>query len=205
MAPTPDISLPPLYGLVLLGGLSRRMGRDKAEQSYHGKPQGVWAYEALQAVCDQVFLSARPNQSYAWLQAQRVIRDSYHNIGPAAGLLSAADRLPEAAWLLLACDMPLVNRTVLCDLVAGRADDYATVAYRHADGTPEPLCAIYEPTACQLLKGKVEKGQGPSLRALLLSVGTRWLKPCDGDRLGNANDPAGRAELAAQIAQRYNE
>ena len=203
MTEAPNDSLPPVKGLVLLGGLSRRMGEDKADQSYHGQPQALWAYQALQAVCGEVFLSTRPGQAYDWLADQPVIRDSYHNVGPAAGLLSAADEHPGAAWLLLACDMPLVDRETLSKLLAGRESNYDAVAYRHANGVPEPLCAVYEPVACQILKGRVKAGQSPSLRALLLQLATRWLKPADDGLLVNANDPVRRAELAARIAQRH--
>ena len=97
MAESTDSDLPDLKGLVLLGGLSRRMGADKAQLSYHGQPQALWAYEALQTVCASVFLSAGTNQDLAGLQDLPVIRDRYHNLGPAAGLLSAADMDPNSA------------------------------------------------------------------------------------------------------------
>ncbi len=194
-----DPPLPPLWGLVLLGGLSLRMGADKAQQSYHGEPQGLWAYKALQSVCPQVFLSARPGQDYYWLAQCPVIRDRYHNLGPAAGLLSAADAHPQAAWLLLACDMPLVDEATLSAVVRARGGVATAIAFRHPSGAAEPLCAIYEPPACQHLRARVEEGQGSSLRALLEVGATRWLQPPDPGRLLNANDPARRAELTARL------
>ena len=199
MAETSQSHLPTLKGLVLLGGFSRRMGADKAQLSYHGQPQAQWAYEALQAVCGEVFLSARDDQDLTGLNGLPLIRDRYHNLGPAAGLLSAADTDSQAAWLLLACDMPLVNRDTLSALVTARDGEATAVAYRHPDGVPEPLCAIYEPAACPVLRARIDGGEGASLRAALLALHTRWLQPPDPDVLRNANDPGERDALQAAL------
>lgn len=52
----------PLYGLVLAGGVSARMGQDKAELSYHGAPQLQVAYETLSPLVERCFVSVRPAQ-----------------------------------------------------------------------------------------------------------------------------------------------
>ena len=175
------------------------MGADKAEQRYHGRPQGLWSYEALQRVCESVWLSARQEQDFAWIGERPLIRDGYHNLGPAAGLLSAADAAPDCAWLLLACDMPLIDQETLQVLAAARARKAPAVAFRHPNGTPEPLCAVYEPVVCQALRSRIQDGLGSSLRALLEAADTTWLTPPDPARLANANDPAARAALRRQI------
>ena len=175
------------------------MGDDKGALEYHGRPQALWAYSLLQGVCEEVFLSLRAEQRYPWLPEGRVIEDVYHNLGPGAGLLSAARAWPQAAWLLLACDMPLIDLATLEGLVRGRQPDTAALAYRHSDGTPEPLCAIYQPPACRMLQARVQANQGASLRALLEDAPTRWCKPPDASRLANANDPEQRAALGARL------
>jgi cyclic pyranopterin phosphate synthase len=52
----------PLYGLVLTGGKSSRMGEPKALLNYHGKAHGAWTAELIGAFCEKVFLSAKPGQ-----------------------------------------------------------------------------------------------------------------------------------------------
>ena len=51
-----------LFGLVLAGGASTRMKRDKAALAYHGKPQVQWAYDLLSEFCAATFVSVRPDQ-----------------------------------------------------------------------------------------------------------------------------------------------
>ena len=67
--------------------------------------------------------------------------------GAAAGLLAAWRLAPGSAWLTLAADMPLVDDVTLGALVAGRGPGAIATAFRHADGTPEALCTIWEPRA----------------------------------------------------------
>ena len=50
------------------------------------------------------------------------------------------------AWLVLACDLPFLDRATLQHLIAQRASARLATAYRSSsDGQPEPLCAIFEP------------------------------------------------------------
>ena len=64
----------------------------------------------------------------------------------AAGLLAAHAYAPAAGWLVVACDLPLVDASLLKELVAHRDAGRPATAFRAStDGEPEPLCAIYEP------------------------------------------------------------
>jgi len=44
-------SLPPLFGLILAGGMSKRMQRDKAALAYHGRTQLEWAFDSDHLLC----------------------------------------------------------------------------------------------------------------------------------------------------------
>jgi molybdopterin-guanine dinucleotide biosynthesis protein A len=137
----------PLYGLVLAGGKSTRMGRDKSALEYHGAPQVRHAYEQLTSRCDQVFVSSREEQAgEAHLEGLPLLFDAFLNAGPMAGILSAQRLHPNAAWLVLACDLPYVEAETLDYLLAQRNPLKLATAYTSAhDGFPEPLCAVYEP------------------------------------------------------------
>jgi molybdopterin-guanine dinucleotide biosynthesis protein A len=137
----------PIYGLVLVGGQSRRMGRDKALLTYHGEATQLERTAALlQTVCTRVFVSQRTGQCFDAPDETEVIYDSVESVsGPLCGILSAMRAHPEAHWLVLACDLPYLQATALQKLT--HAFDQAPpklTAYRSShDGLPEPLCAIY--------------------------------------------------------------
>jgi len=152
------------------------MGREKLLMDYHGQPQGLVAFERLSAVCERVFLSCRAEQfeetDFANIfQAIPLIEDAYGEVGPLAGLLSAMEMHPKMAWLVLACDMPLVDDTVINTLLSGRdPKKWATVFKSPVShlNQPffEPLCAIYEP-ACRSEFQRAVREERTGLQALL--------------------------------------
>lgn len=181
----------PLCGLVLAGGRSRRMGKDKAQLKIHAEPQALRAARLLDSVCDATFISMRAGQTaQPWADAYPRIEDQIEGIGPLGGILAALNYRQEAAWLVLACDLPFVDRTVLDQLIAGRDQSHIATAYRSAMGQlPEPLCAIYEPQSRQVLEEQLAEGiRCP--RKILINSKTMLLDLPDPDALANLNTPA---------------
>jgi molybdopterin-guanine dinucleotide biosynthesis protein A len=177
-----------LFGLVLAGGRSARMGRDKALLAYSdGRPQAVVAYEQLREFCGCVYLSVRARRETLSEWPQLV--DRYEDIGPMAGILTALDEHREPAWLVVACDLPFLNRETLRQLVAARDPQRIATAFRSAhDGLPEPLCAIYEPAARARLLEFVTQGLHCPRKALINSP-VHLVELADQRALDNVNDP----------------
>ena len=152
---------PPLFGLLLAGGRSTRMGRDKASMviGKDGLNQGQRAVQGLSPICQKVFLSLRDGQTAPeGCEHLEIVRDNPSISGPLAGILAAFEREPDAAWLVMACDLPFVAPEVLIKLVQARRDGTDFIAYASAtDGLPEPLCAIYEPSARATLQRHAER------------------------------------------------
>src|SRR5690348_13469845 len=144
-----SIAAAPVYGLVLAGGRSTRMQRDKATLEYAGRTQLERAVELITPLVERVFVSVRPDQTGDPLRARFAqIVDSGEVEGPIAGIVAAQSRHPEAAWLVLACDLPLLDQQTLEHLLRSRHPEREATAYRSShDGLPEPLCAIYEPSS----------------------------------------------------------
>lgn len=154
------MSLPQLYGLVLAGGRSTRMHSDKAALPYAGKPQLARAMELLAPLVTRSFASVRPDQLHDPQRAgYELIVDRNPGLGPLAGIEAAQHAYPQAAWLVLACDLPYLNAATLRDLIARRDSSRLATAYRSQfDGKPEPLCAIYEPASRASLLQWIEQG-----------------------------------------------
>ena len=153
--------VPPLYGLILAGGRSSRMGQDKALLKYHGKNQIEWTAERARAVCERVYLSVRPDQVKDPARALLPqIVDHVTDKGPIAGIMAAQAEVPQVAWLVLACDLPFVDEDTLRHLAAARDPSRVATAYRSThDGLPEPLCAIFEPKSRALIELHVASGK----------------------------------------------
>lgn len=193
------MSTAPIYGLLLSGGASQRMQRDKAQLSYAGEPQLLRAWRVLSAVTERAFVSVRETQRDDPLRAQLPqLVDSYDAVGPAAGILSAQDAYPEAAWLVIACDLPRLDETTLRKLVAARDPTKdATVFTSRFDDLPEPLCALWEPSSHARLKQRFDAGSYCPRKALLQS--DIVLLPAPGDALDNINTPEEFAQMQRQL------
>ena len=142
-------------GLVLAGGHSRRMGRDKASLVYRPSGDPEWRRMAglLAPFCSQVYLSVRRDQSLADHRKENVplLVDSVESAGPLTGLLTAFSAHPHSAWLVVACDLPLLDTETIRTLVSRRGPQPITAFRSASDGLPEPLCALYEPASRELL------------------------------------------------------
>jgi molybdopterin-guanine dinucleotide biosynthesis protein A len=167
------------------------MGRDKAVLPYAGRTQLERAMALLRSRVARCFVSLRPDQvEDPGRRAFPHIIDGLENLGPVAGILAAQAEYPEAAWLVLACDLPLLDGPSLDELLAGRAPARLATAYRSShDGLPEPLCAIWEPASREPLSRYVASGRDCPRKFLILSDVELLAQP-NPRALDNINTPA---------------
>ncbi|MBM0103321.1 NTP transferase domain-containing protein [Steroidobacter sp. S1-65] len=178
----------PLFGLVLAGGASTRMQRDKAAIEYHGRSQLQCTFDLLTRVCTATFVSVRPDQREEPTRARLPqIVDRQPGIGPIAGITAALQAHPKAAWLVVACDLPFLNEQTLRYLIEHRdARKLATAFKSSHDGLPEPLCAIWEPASREPLLAYLATGkQCP--RKFLINAPALLLDLPDARALDNVN------------------
>ena len=179
----------PIRGLVLAGGGSARMRRDKGLLTYHRMPQVLWVRGLLSRLCEDVYVSINPEQcAIQPYDDLPTLVDQEADRGPAAGLLSAWEALPGSAWLVVAVDLPFVDTDTLAALVAGRAPDVLATAFRHPDGVFEPVCTLWEPAARPALSDCLASGDG-SLRRVLEAGPTKELAPPAPRVLMSVNTP----------------
>lgn len=185
----------PIFGLVLTGGKSTRMGTDKAALAYQEQEESRRVFGLLGEVCSRVFVSCRADQAdLPGRKGLPQIHDSVLDKGPVSGILSAFEAYPEVTWLVVACDLPRVNRDVLGALVAGRNPFKVGTAFRGFQNFPEPLCALYEPKARLRLWQFLAAGYDCP-RKMMINSPVKILDPLPGDRLANVNSPDERDEV----------
>lgn len=186
----------PLYGLVLAGGRSSRMGTDKASLVHpDGRTLARRTCDLLAgAGCAAVVLSLRHDQEvpagFTGLTKIAVSRDpAGGSEGPLAGMLASMRLHPAADWLVLACDLPRLDVDTLDHLVSSKRPDEPFLAYRSEfDGLPEPLCALYAAGALPLLE-EAAAGNIRCPRKVLIRHECRLLEPVTPRALDNANTP----------------
>ena len=187
-----DKDAPPLFGLVLAGGRSKRFGRDKAGIEIDGQVLLDRVVALIDGACDRVFVSVRADQvEEAMRKRYSLIVDEQPEHGPAGGILAAQAHAPEAAWLVAACDMPLLDTTSIGRLVDARRADKAGIGYRSpVDNLPEPLCAIWEPATLERFRQRVESGGSLSPRDMLADTNIDLIDATDARVLANVNTQA---------------
>jgi len=178
----------PLYGLVLAGGRSERMGSDKAGLEYHGKPQAAHCCDLLSDFCDDVLVSIRGEQvDHAPFAGLNLMPDRFTGFGPIGGILTALLEKPEAAWLVLACDFPYMGDATLEHLVRNRNPFRSITLYIDSvGGLPESLCAIYEPKSVYRLAGFLAQGFN-DLREVFSTSDSMFLEPPEEGSLSDVN------------------
>lgn len=143
-----------MNALILIGGKSSRMGTDKSLLNYHGKPQREYLFDLAKKYCSEVYFSCRIEQQFSG----NTIIDKYE-LGPVGGILSAFDYQPNTAWLVVACDMPLIDENSFQTLINHRNKAKIATAFLNPEtNAPDPLFTIYEPKAFQLMTKYVEAG-----------------------------------------------
>lgn len=197
----------PLYGLVLAGGRSTRMQRDKAALQYHaGESQLDAAMKLLAPRVSKVYVSVRADQRADTTRAAYPqIVDGGDVEGPIAGITAAFAAHPDAAWLVLACDLPFLDAATLDALIAARDAGRDATAFRSShDGLPEPLCAIYEPRARAGLVAHIAGGR-TCPRKFLINAATRLLEQPNPRALDNVNTVAEYGAAMSALGPRETE
>jgi molybdopterin-guanine dinucleotide biosynthesis protein A len=135
-----------LYGLVICGGQSKRMGTDKSLIDYYGKAQRYYVYEMLEWICDKVYICCNNTQKEGITEKYKSLPDlpQYENIGPMAGLLTAFNYYPNHDFLVVGCDYPYITTKDLKEFVKSvKPDEIASAFYNQEQEIYEPLLGWY--------------------------------------------------------------
>ncbi|BBY41876.1 molybdenum cofactor guanylyltransferase [Mycolicibacterium celeriflavum] len=185
----------PLAAVILAGGASRRMGRDKATLPYEGTTLVQRMVDILKPRCAPVFVIAAPGQALPALDAE-ILRDEARGVGPllATGRgLRAAAEAGSALAFVAAVDMPLLT-VELIDELAGPAERLGADVVLPWDGRDHYLAGVYRTALAGRVAELVAAGER-SMRALVQRVDTQRIVMTEQAALTNVNTAADLAAM----------
>jgi molybdopterin-guanine dinucleotide biosynthesis protein A len=142
--------------VILVGGASRRMGRDKARLTIDGESFLEKIANELSGF-NELLLSVNKPEQYADEKITRVT-DIFNGCGPMDGLFSALTACRSDALLAVSCDLPLFQRALgerLCTLMTASCDAVVPVT---GGGRFHPLCAVYGKSAATIFETQLKSG-----------------------------------------------
>jgi len=160
-----------VQGFILVGGASRRMGRDKALLDFGGQPMVERIARELSAIAPVVSLVGA-RQIYPSFENVPDVHQQWGALGGIHAALTAA----RADWAaLVACDLPFVTNKLFERLATFVNDTTDAVVPIQADGRPQPVCALYRAVTCLPEIEKLVAAGEHTPRALLATVHTRYV------------------------------
>jgi molybdenum cofactor guanylyltransferase len=145
-----------MTGIVLSGGRSSRMGKEKGLCLFQGKPLIEYSIELLKQFCETIIISTN-NNDYDYL-GYLIVRDTITGIGPAGGIFSCLQASRSDENFILSCDTPMISIELIRFILSydKKNSDALIPVY---NGFPEPLCALYRKNCLSAFGESINDGQ----------------------------------------------
>ncbi|HEY9828218.1 MAG TPA: molybdenum cofactor guanylyltransferase [Stenomitos sp.] len=164
--------MPTITAVILAGGRSRRMGTDKALLRWRGEPMIQRVASVAEVCCSSVaVLTPWPERYVSLLPPQTLyMRDDYPDSGPLWALAQALQQVHTPWVLLLACDLPCLDASVIQNWIQTLPEQKAALAYvPYGRSQWEPLCGLYHTGGRLVLQSFLEQG-GRAFQAWLTEI-----------------------------------
>ncbi len=178
---------PRASAVVLAGGDSRRMGRDKGLLPIAGKPMIAHIVDRLKCLFDEIVIGGGRPEDFKFLGLE-IVPDRIAGQGPLMGIASALDRTKNDLNFVIACDIPDFELSVISRLAA-RAEGFDAVLPINGRGELEPVFAYYRKSVIAPALSILASG-GRSILDLLPRVRTRTVPLPEGVEIRNINSEA---------------
>jgi molybdenum cofactor guanylyltransferase len=183
----------PATGVVLAGGRSSRMQRDKALLPLGGRPFIAHVVEQMRAHVDEILVSADDASKYAFLDLP-VVPDRKPDQGPMMAIASTLERARNELVLYSPCDVPDLPASLVARLFRKARSGGDIIVPRYRQGRYEPLLALYRRSILPLVLSALETGERRIVR-VYDRCDTRAVEVGPGEALRNINTAADYAAL----------
>jgi molybdenum cofactor guanylyltransferase len=135
-----------ILGIVLAGGLSRRMASPipKALLEFRGRPMVAHALEALLPQVGSIVINANAEQASFERYGYPVVQDRVDGfVGPLAGLHGAMHEYPGFEWYVMCpCDSPFLPDNLVSNFITSIQADHSSLASAECEGQTHPVFAM---------------------------------------------------------------
>lgn len=171
-------------GIILAGGLSSRMGANKAMLELNGSVVLQHVTKAMRPAVSRIIVAAGPNMATYGEMGYECVQDRYPGKGPLAGLHAALEASDTEWNLVCACDMPLLQTSFLDGIkkLAESNDSYSAIVPR-VDGRVHPLAAAYHKRVLPDLEQRLMQDHLRVMR-WLEEIGCRYVEAEELERAG---------------------
>ena len=183
-------------GIILAGGLSRRLGRDKALEPFQGQPLISRVLGRIDCLTDETVVVVNSESRGAELPLLDDVKtavDIYRDSGSLGGIFTGLSAATNDWGFVVACDMPFLNAGLMKHMIASR-DGYDAIV-PILDGYPEPTHALYSKTCLPYIERRLKARQlkiaGFFDDVRVRYVGAEEIDSFDSERLSffNVNTP----------------
>ena len=159
-------------GIVLAGGKSGRMGKDKSLLDFHGKTLLQRIIDQQRMLLDNVYVIGKGTENFTDAIG---INDKIENKGPIGGLYTAMSEIKSDWYLISPCDMPFLSHVELNEILKeNRTNNYDAIIAESEKGY-EPLVAVYQSNIFSLMQKNIENGNF-AVRALFNQINKKFIK-----------------------------
>lgn len=183
--------------IVLCGGQSRRMGRDKASLPFAESTMLAKVVSVAQQLAPRVLIVKAGGQKLPEIPSKvTVVDDQFPDEGPLRGIVTGLTALPSNVkrMMVLGCDMPLIEAEVLDPLFDQLKDFDAVIP--EVEGRAQPLAAVYQAWVLPILQKSLDSGNRKMLTSIQ-ALNIRWIDLPPSAALDNVNTPADYAQAKA--------
>lgn len=152
-----------ITGIILAGGKSSRMGRDKGFIQYNDEPFVMHSIKALHPIVADILIVTN-NSSYDVFGLTR-INDIIENAGPLSGVYSGLKSSRTDYNLILSCDIPLIKTAILEKITSEIDDKYDSIPLI-SNGKLMPLIAFYNKRCEHIFQKLLQNGERRMSKAL---------------------------------------
>ncbi len=162
-------------GIILAGGMSRRLGRNKAVEEFNGSPLISHVIDRISLITNETIIVVNNQERASQLplpDSAKVAIDIYPDKGSLGGIFTGLSA-SESHWgIVVACDMPFLNTQLLEHMLSLRNGSYAIVPV--LSNRPEPIHAIYSKYCLSKIQHKIENDD-LKISGLFEQIKVKWV------------------------------